>query len=487
MHLSLNNMKKKFLFIPLISLLLTGCDLFGKEDTQPAQQQTDEDEDGKSDIDPTPEPTPQPEPTPTPTPEPTPEPEPTPTPTPEPTPEPEPTPSGDPELKTIAEVKEYIANNPVSKNEYGNGVNKDVEVKIQGFALAKIDLVKTKASFGLDVSYPGKVILADATGSIAVASQPSGEGTTLWGKVDDNVCKSTSKYEVTGYISEYLGHPEIMIKSSSGKETYTWDQNLDISWSEDVLSQETINLAQFYEKAKDVNYNCAGHGYGDVVTIKNLKCYYTETDGSGKRYYNFTDGTKNIRVNAFNLGNVSGGSYYDVTGIISIKGLSPIISAFSITPSTDATPFTFDYQSVAEEIKSVADLKKLCGSQDDTSTRYPKVIESFGKVFKTEGYMCLVEQDNKLYVGLSDTYYETNQIGKDNSMAQKNITLFKNEDFWNTDATALAKYNPFNDDYIQENVKITVYYVLRQLRYQSKKTIWETLLIPDFIESYKAA
>lgn len=476
-------MKKPLFFLPIFGLLLSGCSLedlmFWKknQDSDSSQKENTGGDNQDGEITPELEPTPIPGPTPTPTPEPTPEPTPT------PTPEPEPTPVS--ELKTIAEVKKYIAENPVEKNSFGNGVNTNVEFKIHGYALAKIDLIKTKSSFGLDVSYPGKVILADETGCIAVATQPSSQGTTLWGKIGDYVCQSTSRYEVTGYISEYLGHPELMIKSENGKESFTWNQTMDVSWNEEVLSKETVSITEFYEKAKNVNYNCAGHGYGDVFTINNLKCYYVESDGQGKRYYNFTDGSKNIRVNAFNLSSISIGSYYNVTGITSIKGLSPIITAFIITPVEDATPFTFDYQGAAENI-SIADLKKICGSQEDTSTKYPDVVESFGKVYKTTGYMCLVEENTKLYVGISDTYYATNQSNKDDSMAQKNISLFKNENFWNTTSTNLALFNPFNDDYIKKDVQITVYYVVRQLRYQSKKTIWETLLIPDFIDSYKA-
>ena len=385
------------------------------------------------------------------------------------------------EFKTISEVKTYIAEHPVDKNSFGNGVNKDVTVTIKAFAIARIDLVKTKSSFGLDVSYPGKVIMADETGAIGVATNVTGDGTTLWGKVGSNVCKPTSKYIVSGYISEYLGHPEIMIKS------FSWDQNLDISWTPELLSEETIDLEGFYTRAKNVNYNCAGHGYGDIVTINNLKCYYDESDGAGVDYYNLTDGTNNIRVNAFNLSSITVGSIYNVVGIISLKGLSPIIIAFKISPTENPTPIDFDYESAAASNElTVAQLKTIKGSQDDTSTKYPNVVEAFGKVYKTTGYLCVVEENGKLYIGISDTYYAENQSGKDNTAAQKNVALIGNDDFWNTSESELAKYNPFYTDYIQEETKVTVYYVVRQLTYQSKKAIWKVLLIPDFIDSYKA-
>ena len=384
------------------------------------------------------------------------------------------------QIMSIKDVKDYISEHPVEKNEFGNGVNTEVEVKIQGYALARIDLIKSVKAYGLDVSYPGKVILADETGWIAAATVVNNQGTSLWGKVGDHVCESTSKYEVTGYISEYLGHPEIMVKS------FEWKSDLDISLNASILSKGEITLNQFYEDAKSVNYNCAGHGYGDVVTLNNMKCYYMESDGQGVRYYNFTDGTKNIRVNAFNLSSVSVGSYYNVTGIISLKNLSPIVVAFDISQA-NTEPFTFDYSSLAENI-TIENLKKICGSQDDTSKKYPEVIETFGKVYKTTGYLCGVTENNKLYIGISDTYYSSYQTGKDNSMAQKNISLFKNNDFWNTTETSFANYyESLYTDYLLVEEQITVYYVVRQLRYQSKKAIWETLLIPEFADSFKAS
>ena len=384
--------------------------------------------------------------------------------------------------KSIAEVKQYILDHPVKKNAFGNGVNENRYVTISGFALAKIDLVKTKASYGLDVSHPAKVIMADATGYIGVATAVSGDGTTLWGKIDDHTCESTSKYTVTGYISEYLGHPELMVTA------FEWNKDLDITWDASIISEATTTLTGFYAKAENVNYNCAGHGYGEVITINNLKCYYIETDGSGKRYYNFTDGEKSMRVNAFNLGSVSVGSYYNVTGIISLKNLSPIIIAFDISQTTSPTEFSFNWYGAATEI-SIANLKKIKGDQEDTSKRYPAVINAFGTVYKTTGYLTLVEENGKYYVGISDSFIERNKIisGKDNAMANYGISLIKNEDFWNTTEEELYKYNPLFDNYILEDKPLDMYYVVRQLRYQENKALWEILIIPDYLEMLKTA
>lgn len=375
-------------------------------------------------------------------------------------------------VKTIAEVKEYIAEHPVPKNSFGNGVNKHRRVTIQGFALAKIDLVKTTSTFGLDVTERGRVIMGDETGVIGAATATSKEGTCLWGKVGDYVCKETSKYVVTGYLSEVLGNPEILVIS------FSYEKDLDLSWSETVASSNEIDLDEFYSEAVNMNYNCAGHGYGEVVTIKDLKCYYHESDGQEAKYYNFTDGTKNIRVNAYNLSSVSEGSVYNVTGIISMKNLSPIIVAFKIE-SSETPVFDFNYEDEAVET-SIEDLRKICGLQEDTSERFDDVVECFGKVYKTSGYMCVVNEGTKEYVGISDVYYPNNLSGKDKASTQYNVALIKNDYFWNITP---GNYHDSFEQYIKQDQKIDVYYVVRQQRFSEKEAIWEILLIPDFINS----
>ena len=389
-------------------------------------------------------------------------------------------------VKSIAEVKEYIANNPVDKNAFGNGVNEHVMVTIKGFALAKINLEKAKEAYGLNVSEFGKVIMADSTGYIGVASKISGDGTTLFGKVGSYACTDTARYIVTGYLSEYLGHPEILVTS------FTWDQKLNVTWSPSVISEATVNIEGFYSRAANTYYNCAGHAYGSVLTLNKLKLYYSESDGQGKRYYNFTDGVKNIRVNAFNLTSISEGKNYDITGIISIKNLSPIIVAFEIKQSEDQHEIAFNYnaEGVAQDI-TIANLKQIHGSQDDVDTRttkFPEVINAYGQVFKTTGYLTAVEEGGKYYIGISDSYIERRELinGKDNAMANYGISLIKNKNFWDTDENELYKYNQLFDEYVLEDNPITVYYIVRQQRYQSGKPMWEILLLPDFLNSLQA-
>ena len=377
--------------------------------------------------------------------------------------------------KSIAEVKQYISEHPVKKNSFGNGVNEFRYVTIKGFALAKIDLIKYTAKFGLDVSEHGKVIMADETGYIGVATQVNNQGTCLWGKLADHACESTSKYIVTGYISEYLGNPELLVTS------FAWEKDLDIKLDLSKVSSGVATLKEFYEKAENVQYNCAGHGYGDVITIKDLRCFYVESDGQGKRYYNFTDGTQNIRVNAFNLtSGATEGKVYDVTGIISLKNLSPIIVAFEIKQS--ASTVEFDYESAAKSI-TIPELKAIHGSQDDTSEKFPAVINCYGNFYKTTGYMVAVEENGKLYVGIADKAYTSVITGKTNAMANYNVVLIKNENFWNTTEEELYLFNPIYDDYLCEDNPIDVYYVTRQLEYSDKKPMWEILLVPEFVES----
>lgn len=375
-------------------------------------------------------------------------------------------------IKKISEVKEYIRENPIKTNSFGNGVNEKRYVTIKCRALAKIDLEKSTAAYGLNVSEHGKVIVGDDSGCIGVATKISNDGKTLWGKIGSYVLEQDSKYIITGYISEYLGNPEILVT------TFQWDKTIGVGFEPAVWSQETTNLAGFYEKAKNISYNCAGHGYGEVITLNNLSCYYSEADGQGKRYYNFTDGTNNIRVNAYNLSSISVGHVYNVTGIISLKNLSPIVVAFAFTYVKEAT--LFEYEPISSNI-TISELRNIHGSQEDTMTRYPNVIDAYGNFYKTTGYLVAVEENGKLYVGISDTYQSKVITGKVNAKANYNVVLIKNENFWNTTEEELYLFNPYYDEYLMEEKTITVYYTPRQLSYSENKAMWEILLIPTSI------
>lgn len=273
--------------------------------------------------------------------------------------------------KSIAEVKQYIADHPVKKNAFGNGVNEKRYVTISGYVLACIETVKTTSKFGLDVTFPSKVILGDETGVIGVATG-NGQG-TIWDKAKDYRCQQTTKYSVTGYLSEILGKPELKIIS------YNWDQTLDIDWSIDVWKEDTITLEKFYENACNTNYNCGGSGYGGVYEIKGLYCYNAESSNQHLKFYNLTDGTLNLRINAYNMPTLSMGSVYDITGIISLKDYSPIIVPFEIKQNTTAGT-TFDYKNVAVTL-TATELNNIHGPQDDTSTKQPNAIMAYSKIY----------------------------------------------------------------------------------------------------------
>ena len=379
--------------------------------------------------------------------------------------------------KTIKEVKEYILNavdeEVFDVNAYGMGADKYTTVTIKGLAMAKIGLSKSTSQYGYNITEPNKVVIGDATDAIAVASK-TGDG-TLYGKVSSHQMKSTSKYSVTGYISMNLGMPELICTS------YSWDQNQEETADISKISKAAITLTNFYTKATNVNYNISGFGYGDVYTIKDLTCYYSEADGQGKTWYNFTDGTNNIRVNAYNIGRISVGGVYDVTGMISLANYSPIIIAFSFKNSTK-TPVNLEefYKSASE--MSIENLKKI-NYVNDTTNKYPDMINNYSKIYKTTGYITTVQEGGKYYLGISDSYVDTKDFptGKAASSVKYNLALIKNDNFWNLD-DPYFKFNPYAE-ITDMDVEVTVYYTPRQTGFYNGKMYWEILLIPQSIVS----
>lgn len=377
--------------------------------------------------------------------------------------------------KTISEVKEYIANAVTTKdlpvNQYGMGVDKLTTVTIKGMAIGKFNTVKTAADHGYNITEPSKVIFGDSTGSIAVASK-TGDG-TLANKVGDYQMKDTSKYIVTGYISMSLGMPELICTS------FTWDKTLDVKPDFSKISKGELTIPQFTETAKNLNYNISGFAYGEAYTLKGLTCYYSEADGSGKTYYNFTDGTNNIRVNAYNIGRISVGFTYDITGFISMENYSPIIVAYSFEKSSISPIDLNEFYKSAEEM-NIENLKKI-NYVNDTDTKYPQMIENYSKIYKTTGYITTVEQGGNYYLSISDKFIDTKDFinGKGESSTKYNLALIKNNNFWNID-DPYGKYNPYSE-VTDADEKVTVYYIPRHTAFYDKKMYWEILLIPQSI------
>ena len=385
-------------------------------------------------------------------------------------------------VKTVKEVKEYIVQAVEDKvfdvNQYGMGVDSNTIVTIKGLAMAKISLVKSAKDHGYNLTEPNKVIIGDATDAIAVATKTSSG--TLYEKVSSYQMKQTSRYSVTGHISMNLGTPELICDS------FTWDQNQTETADISKISKSVISLSEFYTKANEVNYNISGYGYGDTYTLKGLTCYYSEADGQGKTWYNFTDGTQNIRVNAYNIDRISVGRTYDVTGMISLASYSPIIVAFEFKNS-DATPVDLnDFYKTAEEM-SIKDLKKI-NYVNDTDNKYPDMINNYSKIYKVTGYLTIVEenQEANLYIGISDTFVDVplpkgqrfiTGKGASSTSSLYDLSLIKNDKFWNFSDRDF-QLNPYNEC-INENVPVTVYYTPRQSGFYNGKMYWEILLIPQ--------
>lgn len=378
-------------------------------------------------------------------------------------------------VKTISEIKEYISAHPKTPDTFGNWINDKVTVTFIGLAIAKIDMVKTSKEFGDNISKPGKVIMADSTGYIGAASDVKLD-TELWEKVDKYQCSPTSKYIVTGHISYYRGNPEIYVTSC------TYDTKLDVTWNPAALSSGVITLTQFYENACNVDYNCAGHGYGQIYRLEGVRCHEYNSEGQHLDMYKVTDGTKNLNVNAYNISTkMSVGSMYNITGIISLKNYSPIITAFSIEKVEGEAP-AFDYQTIATET-TLANLKTISGSQKDTMTRYPNVVNNFGTIYKSTGYINAITENGLYYIGISDQRVAKNDIeGKDNACKNYNLTLIHNDNYWAAEAEEVGRYNEmYKQGYVWGSTPIDIYYVVFQIRYVTGVTIWEIYLLNDFL------
>ena len=378
-------------------------------------------------------------------------------------------------VKTISEIREYISAHPKTPDTFGNWINDKVTVTFTGLAIAKIDMVKTSKEYGDNISKPGKVIMADSTGYIGAASSVKLD-TELWGKVDKYQCSPTSKYIVTGHISYYRGNPEIYVTSC------TYDTKLDVTWNPAALSSGVITLTQFYENACNVDYNCAGHGYGQIYRLEGVRCHEYNSDGQHLDMYKVTDGTKNLNVNAYNISTkMSAGSIYNITGIISLKNYSPIIIAFSIEKVEGVAP-AFDYASIATET-TLANLRTISGDQDDTMTRYPNLVNNFGIIYKTTGYINAITENGLYYVGISDQKVSKTDIdGKDNASTTYKLTLIHNKNYWAAEASEVQRYNEmYKQGYVWGDDPIDIYYVVHQIRYVSHQPIWEIYLLNDFL------
>ena len=372
-------------------------------------------------------------------------------------------------LKTIKEVKDYIADHPITVNDAGLGVDYSTKVTIRAYALSRFDLVKTTSSFGLNVSYPAKVMMGDATSYIACASNKS-DGSTLFGKVDDYAGQSTSRYEVTGYLSMYLGQPEICVPDRS----FTWDQNMDITKNEEAYVEKDITISEFFTLVKDVKYNCAGHGYGGYYKLKNVTCYHY--DASSNFYY-FTDGAQIVKVIKDTL-TCSVGYVYDIIGSLSTANYMPALRGIKATAVSGAKA---DIDLSVAETLSATNLLKIKTSQDDTSARFDNFILSYGKIYKATVFIGAVVENYKYYVMFSDTYQGDGAKTSKTTSGVNGCIFIDNKNFWNVDENELSRYNGYYDEYLFENKTVDIYYIPCSISYSEKKPIWKVFLLPETI------
>ena len=375
--------------------------------------------------------------------------------------------------KTIAQIKAYMSANPVPVEPgYKYGIDYSKKVNFDAIALESINLIKTKASFGLN-AFSAKIIFGDETGYIAVTGK-STEGGLVDG-VKSHVGKADSKYHIVGYLSTYLGHPEIVVDevetNANGKNG--WDTTLSVTCDPFTISSDTISIEQFYDIAKDNNYNCAGHGYGEIYTFNNATCYFSD---AGDDIYYLTDGERLLKVIGHNRGDLSAGKVYNVVGLLSMLNYSGAIYLQAFKEVTSATPVEINLSSAIEE--PIDTLRTVKASQDDTETRYPTYTMFWSHLYKTTGYLTTCTENGKYFIGIRDTYYSGSIInGKVAAQTTYKMALIDNENFWNVDQDDLERYNPYYD-YIDQNESVEVYYIPQQLDYSSKQACWKIFLLP---------
>lgn len=372
----------------------------------------------------------------------------------------------------ISYIVKYINDHPITVPSGKKGaVDEKTIVTFDGLALEHINLIKTKAKFGLDVSYPNKIIFGDDTGYIGVASNDSPGD--LYPKVKDHVGKETSKYTITGYLSVYLDHPEIVVTS------FKLDSSLSVTCDPKTISTGNSTFQEFFENARDVNYNCAGHGYGEVYTFNHVTSYHWYSSSSSTKIAYITDGEKLIKTIGHNRPNITEGKVFNIVGIISMLNYAPALYVLSVEELFNESPVSIDADAIATN-ETIDQLRTVKASQDDTERRYPDYTMFWSGIYKTTGYLTTCEEGGtNYYIGIRDTYYDSGTYinGKINAMTTYKMALIDNDYFWNTTPKQF-EFNPYCA-YIDENESVTVYYIPQQLDYSDGKTCWKIFLLPS--------
>ncbi len=355
-------------------------------------------------------------------------------------------------VMTIAQAKSWLEANEdsISVNSFGNGVDKSKTITIKGYVIGKFDTKKTTKNFGLDVTYCGRVVLGDANSYIAVQSVNGSDGTCLYGKVQtDFVNQSTSKYEVTGYPAVALGHLELQVPSN--KTYFTWDENMELTKDISSYIDETVELSQFFNKVKDTQYNCAGHGYDKIYKINGLTCYSFDASSN---VYTFTDGARLVKVLKRNI-SATVGSKYNVIGLATTENYGPALQAISFE-SIEGAGAELDLSGAITQGSAALVANKT--SKEDTTQRFDNYVTSFGNIYKAEVYINAETHSSKLYYGFSDANLGTSFINGADLACSKGFVYFDNKNLWNTTESKANNFFPFTTN-AKTDTKVTVYYV----------------------------
>lgn len=391
---------------------------------------------------------------------------------------------------TIAQARALCAEKVTNLNSRGLGVNMDYRVTIEGLAINRFDLVKTKASFGLDVSKPAKVVFGDESGYIACAS-PAGDGSTLYGKVDDHSGEATSSYSVTGYLSMYLGQPEIYVPA----KTFEWNSSLGKTYDAMTQNDGVITVDQFYTNAKAVKYNCAGHGYGGIYRLNDVLCIAKAGDGTA---YSFTDGYKIFKGVPYKANTFTVGSKYNLAGMISTRDWVPALRIMKSSASTATIPE--DYKTPV--VKEIDDLNKVMASKDDTDTRFDSYIDTFSHIYSCTAYGSYYVRDkSKMYVTIKTSYLayssKSDVVESENTAHEKGMAALENENCWNVWYSNFSGYCPIKDYFDlpdefdldknkfpkPQNEAFTVNYLPWQLTYHKNGKVYAHWKINIFVDS----
>ncbi len=374
--------------------------------------------------------------------------------------------------KSIADAKalvsEYIKDSDLNVSKCA--VNKQYKVTIEGLAIYKVNLVKSTKNYGLDILPAQKVILADESGYIACSSS------ALLDKVGNYVGKVSSSYSVTGYLSMYLNHPEINVTD------FEWKESLNKTFDAFSKNEGELTIDGFSTKASEIFYNCAGHGFGDIYTIKSVKCIYANKSSNK---YVLTDGTRvfkaianNDKVISLTLNNV-----YDLAGIVSVQNYEPAFVIVGANSSDSKVTVSLENSATELSINSLRSTLKT--SQDDTDKRFPEFIKAHQQVYYANVYVTACVENNKYYVTASDAFCDSKDYisGKKNAMSTYKMVTFENNALWNLSETQLlASYNPLHD-YLDKEETVKIYYIPFQLDYEKNEPLWKVLLLPEYLPS----